>query len=172
MPSIKDQSTVDEIARVFTSNGRNKEQALLSVGYSPAYARGGRSVAVYSSELVKAAIKAIDEESREKTGYSVEQCQHEFDQARLHAIALKQPSAEVSAITGKARIHGLDKDVTVSDDLPPPLTAEECAWLRTVVKHLADRGSRPVLEGAVTEAKTEGEGVKSAITPQGRGDRV
>ena len=37
MPSIKDKSTVQAIAREFTSNGRNKAAALTKVGYSPAY---------------------------------------------------------------------------------------------------------------------------------------
>ncbi len=60
MPSIKDQTTVEAVARVFCSNGRNAELALKEVGYSDNYAEH-RSNMVLSSVVVVAAIKALDD---------------------------------------------------------------------------------------------------------------
>lgn len=66
MPSIKDESTVQAIAREFTSNGRKKGKALQETGYSDAYSiEGGRgSDVVFSNVQVVAAIKAIDDEKQ------------------------------------------------------------------------------------------------------------
>ncbi len=51
--------------------------------------------------------------------------QAEYEQARLLAIQLKQPAAAVSAITGKARLHGMDKDAGAETQQPAALTPEE-----------------------------------------------
>lgn len=39
MPTISDKNTVKAIAKAFVNNGRNKEEALVSVGYKKSYAR-------------------------------------------------------------------------------------------------------------------------------------
>ena len=63
MPNVNNPGTAEAIARAFTSNGRNEEQGLLTVGYSKQYARGGQGNLVYSNVLVKAAIARIDRET-------------------------------------------------------------------------------------------------------------
>lgn len=60
MPNIKDQSTVNEIAQVFTSNGRNKLEALKTVGYKPSYYNTLGIGRVYSNIRVIDAIAKID----------------------------------------------------------------------------------------------------------------
>ena len=68
MPNIKDKSTVEAIARAFTSNGRNKTQGMITVGYDVAYSNSGKGhKSVYESIRVKEAIKAIDDKSAAKT---------------------------------------------------------------------------------------------------------
>ncbi|KKK92385.1 hypothetical protein LCGC14_2703460 [marine sediment metagenome] len=112
MPSIKDESTVEAIARAFCGPcKRNEEQAMLAVGYSKTYARGGRGhEMVYGNERIKAAIARIDAKAAEKMEYSMETYRQELEEARKHARELRQPSAEVSAIVAKGRSCGFDKD--------------------------------------------------------------
>lgn len=112
MPNIKDESTVKAIAREFVANGRNKGEALQAVGYSNAYAvDGGRGCAVvFSNVRVIEAIAELDAELSAKTAYTVAQCQREYEEARTLAMDIKQPAAAATAITGKARLYGFDKD--------------------------------------------------------------
>ncbi len=72
MPSIKDSSTVEAIAKEFCGNGRVKEKALLTIGYTPGYsATRGLSV-VYGNVRVKAAIAKIDAAKQAKYEHNQE----------------------------------------------------------------------------------------------------
>ncbi len=132
MPNINNESTVEAIARAFTSNGRNEEQGLISAGYSKAYARGGTSNKLYSNVLVKQAIARIDAKQGREQGRTVlnldEMYQAIYDQAK----GLKQPSAAVSAVTGLARLYGMDKDNQVHEDAPQALTPAELTLARDI----------------------------------------
>ena len=97
------------IAAEYCTNGWKKVEALLSVGYSTKYANNV-GLKLFDNELVLRAIAKIQAVAVVITGYSIEQSQQEYEQARLLAMSLKQPAAAVSAVTGKARLHGLDKD--------------------------------------------------------------
>lgn len=68
IPSIKDESTVEAIARAFCGPcKRNKTDTLKTVGYSESYYNGGRSAEiVWGNERVKAAIARIDKETGDK----------------------------------------------------------------------------------------------------------
>ena len=67
MPSIKDDSTVEAIAREFTSNGRNKAAAMRTIGYAESSCVSGQAQGdVYNNLRVKAAIKAIDDKRADK----------------------------------------------------------------------------------------------------------
>ncbi len=72
MPNIKDQSTVNAIAREFCSNGRKKGIALESVGYSKTYAlESGRGCnVVFSNVRVIAAIAKIDAKHEKKLDHT------------------------------------------------------------------------------------------------------
>lgn len=61
MPNIKDQSTVDAIAREYCSNGRNKTEALRTVGYKDSYCDTRGIGVVYRNVRVIEAIRAIDD---------------------------------------------------------------------------------------------------------------
>ena len=110
MPKITDINTVNEIARYYVSNGKCKVKALISAGYTESYASAGTGLKLYDNVRVKEAISALEAEAAAIAGYTIDQCQQEYESARLRAITLKQPSAEISAITGKARLYGMDKD--------------------------------------------------------------
>ncbi len=137
MPSIKDESTVEAIARAFTSNGRCKGKALITVGYADSYAiDGGRGCdVVFSNVRVKAAIARIDAKTAKKADYSIEKYRQELDEARTHARELRQPSAEVSAIVAKGRSCGYDKDNDMgSKDQPQPITAAQAEEWRLMAQ--------------------------------------
>ncbi len=50
-----------------------------------------------------------------KTGYSIEQAQKEYEEARALAMRIRQPAAAATAVTGKARLFGFDKDANIGE---------------------------------------------------------
>lgn len=84
--------------------------------------------------------QAIDEHRAklaEEVGYTVAQALKEYEEARTHAQQLNQPSAEVSAVTGKARLFGFDKDAgSGTTDPIKPLTPEQEAVIDAQVSAL------------------------------------
>ena len=122
MPNIKDQSTVEAIAREYCSNGRCKVRALITIGYKERYANTRGLKVVYDNVRVKEAIKAIDEAGAvqgERTVQSIDKMQ----QAAYNlAMDHNQPSAAVSAAVAIARLYGMDKDTQANPDQPLPLT--------------------------------------------------
>ena len=137
MPSIKDESTVEAIARAFTSNGRKQEQAMIEVGYTKTYARKYCGH-MWANNRLKVAIGRIDAKQGREQGRTVqnldEMYQAIFDQAK----GLKQSSAAVSAVTGLARLYGMDKDNQVNTDKPADLTPDELDVLRADAKRLTE----------------------------------
>lgn len=135
MPSIKDQPTIIALAKEYCSNGRNKTEAMVTIGYSRHYADGGRGQGmVYGNDRVKAAIAEVDAGNAAEAGYTVEQCQKEYEQARQLGISLNQPSAVVSAVTGKARLYGFDKDNQVNDDQAREIDASKADQARQLIR--------------------------------------
>lgn len=142
MPSIRDDSTVEAIARAFTSNGRKQEQAMIDVGYTPAYAKSycGK---MWDNPRIIAAIRFIDAKLAQEQGWSVERSQkmllHAHDVAETH----KQPSAMVSALISVNRLHGMDKDNDIGKgEEPSQLTQDEMNALRAMSRELTDKGLR------------------------------
>lgn len=72
MPCIKDDSTVEALAQAFTSNGRNQEQAMLEVGYAPAYANSYCGT-MWENERLIAAIGRIDSEKQTRSDYNYDE---------------------------------------------------------------------------------------------------
>lgn len=94
----------------------------------------------------------IQAETSEKMGYSIEKYRKELDEAREHAQALRQPSAEVSAIVAKGRSCGYDKDNDMGNkESPDELSPEKAELYRTMAQAaLADKLKGPKLSrGAV-----------------------
>jgi len=102
MPSIKDQSTVQAIAREFIDNGRNKTQAMITIGYDPVYADSGcGQKSVYGNIRTIDAIKAIDEQSRVDLGVTIASQQAEHQ--RLAALA--ESKGDLATATRLSLIH-------------------------------------------------------------------
>ncbi len=127
MPVITSPGVVKALVTAYLALDRGKAAAAMSIGYSKNYAQNGNCALLFDRPDVMAEIDRQEIELIKETGYTLEQCQYEYDQARRHAIGLKQPSAEVSAITGKARLHGHDKDNDIGRADAPSYTAEELA---------------------------------------------
>ena len=109
MPSISDKSTVDLIARLFTSNGRKQEKAMIDAEYSKAYAKSYCGKLWENPRLI-AAIKAIDEESAAKMEVTKQSMTKQYDEDRAFARKHNSPSAACTASLNKARLYGMDKD--------------------------------------------------------------
>ncbi len=114
MPNIKDQSTVNAIAREFTSNGRNAYKAMIVLGYSVNYA-DRRSAMVLGSVGVKAAIAEIDAKIAKKQGRTVESLDTMYQEAFDLGKKSRQPAAMNGSVLGLARLYGMDKDAGVGE---------------------------------------------------------
>ena len=73
MPSIKDQSTVNALAVKYTSNGRDKAQAMRTIGYAESSCKSGKAVKdVYGNLRVIKAIAKIDTKTSKKYEHNQE----------------------------------------------------------------------------------------------------
>jgi hypothetical protein len=71
MPSIKDHTTVKAIAREYCSNGRDKAQAMRTIGYAESSCKSGKAVGdVYGNLRIKEAIRAIDAKTTAKLDHT------------------------------------------------------------------------------------------------------
>ena len=122
------------IASNYCTNQYKKVQALLDAGYSTTYANNV-GLKLFDNDRVKEAICRIEADKRLVTGYTVQQCQQEYEEARQRAVELKQVAAEISAITGKARLYGMDKDNNQAQaQQPDTLTIEEIEAYKAAAK--------------------------------------
>jgi hypothetical protein len=112
------------------------------IGYAESSCKSGRAVEdVYGNLRVKAAIKAIDEQRSAENGRTVHELDQMYQKAYNEAMALKQPSAAVSSVTGIARLYGMDKDNSIDKDLDlPTRTKEEQARIDLIIKNMRNTG--------------------------------
>ena len=132
------------IAAEYYTNGFNKIAALLSAGYSDTYANNV-GLKLFDNDRVVEAMRRLSAVAIVKTGYSIEQAQAEYEQARVQAIHLKQPAAAVSALTGKARLHSLDISVSTGE-APKPLSKEDLATLRKMARAVSESELEPPIK--------------------------
>jgi hypothetical protein len=125
MPNIKDQSTVEAIAREYCSNGRNKLEALKTIGYKESYYNTRGLGVVYGNVRVIEAIRAIDGAAAARSERTVKSVDAMYQDAYDLASTSNQPSAMVSAATGIARLYAMDKDSQANPDKPQDLTPEQ-----------------------------------------------
>ena len=135
MPSIKDKTTVKAIAREYCSNGRDKAEAMRTIGYADSSCNAGKAVKdVYGNLRVEAAIRRIDEAGAAKSETTVESVQAMYQEAYDLAQTTKQASSMVSAVTGIARLYGMDKDASNDKQEAPPLTDQELEQFKEAAK--------------------------------------
>lgn len=76
------------------------------------------TIAVKACELLKngkvaVTVNQLQMEIRQRHEVTVDSLTDEYEEARDLALNIEQPSAAISATTGKARLHGLDKQESV-----------------------------------------------------------
>jgi len=125
MPDIRHPETVKAIARELIANGHNQEQALLTVGYGKCTARNGKGAQICADKRVKDALREEEARLVKRSDYTIDNCDADYERVLDLSIELKQPSAAVSAITGRARLRGWDKDHQVTEQPATVLTPEE-----------------------------------------------
>lgn len=107
----------EAFARTYVETGNASEayrQAYNAENSSP------ETIKVEASRLldnpnVALTIVALQAEARERTLVTVESLTRELDEDRELARSLEMPSAAVSAVMGKAKLHGLITDKTKND---------------------------------------------------------
>ena len=147
MPSIKDDSTVDRIAEVFCGNGRNKTEALRTVGYKDSYCDYHGTTVVYSNSRVKQAIAKIDAKTQAKNEHDRQIAIDLLlaDYKNLAPAAGKGNIAAVNARTAIVReldcITGLQQQVNINrnSDTKPQLKPEEQARLNIIANEYMKR---------------------------------
>lgn len=122
MPSIKEPSTVEQIARVFCGEGkRNRGQTLRIVGYAESTCVSGKALDdVYGNLRVQAAIAKIDAIQAQIGHRTIAGLDEMYQNAHDVAETLKNPNAMATNITGIARLYNMDQ--AGSDDSAKPLT--------------------------------------------------
>ena len=103
MPCIRDKSTIEAIAREFVSNGRCKQKALESVGYTENYAHARGLAVMFGNDRVKAEIARLDGETIAKYEHSRDKHVELllYDYANL---ATKAQAGDIGAIQARTAI--------------------------------------------------------------------
>jgi phage terminase small subunit len=76
----------------------------------------------FSKDAIRVRINELQERVNKKFEVTVESLTKEFEEDRQLARELDMPAAAIAATNGKARIHGLDKQV-MSNDPENPMPA-------------------------------------------------
>ncbi len=136
MPSIKDESTVEAIARAFCGEAKRcKTEALRIVGYSKGYYLGGRSAeVVWGNERVKAAIARIDAKTRVECVKSRKIRQKFWSDAMDNAPNWCD-RLRASELLGRSEADFTD-NLNTSTDRPADLTSDELDVLRADANRL------------------------------------
>ncbi len=102
MPSIREQSTIKALATAFLSNGLKQEQAMIEVGYTPAYANSycGK---MWDNVQLKVEIGRIQAEMAEESNLKIK-------------TRLERQAYWSNAMDGKD-LQGNDITMTMSDKL-------------------------------------------------------
>lgn len=133
------QEKANAIATEYCINGYKKVESLLSVGYSTNYANNG-GLKLFDNDLVKQGISRVEARKSTETAFTTQQAEIEYEEVRALAMSINQPAAASTAITGKARLYGMDKDAGErADTAPPPLSeleTEVLAQMRRDAKEL------------------------------------
>lgn len=133
MPSVKDQETADAIALEYISNGRDKAQAMRTIGYAESSCKSGKAVGdVYGNLRVKEAIARIDAKTRSESVASRKQRQSFWSDTMDGTLTDGQGKAITVSMTDKLRASELlgrseadfTDNINTVTDTPRELTGE------------------------------------------------
>ncbi len=111
----------------------NGTQAATRAGYS-AKTANEQAARLLTNVSIKQEIGRLQAKIQAKTETTVQSVQSMYQSAYDAAETLNQPSAMVSAVTGIARLYGMDKDNQAAPDLPESVTAEEVEQYRAMAR--------------------------------------
>ena len=138
MPDIRQESTIQALAQAFCNNDRCQEKAMVSVGYTKAYANSYCGKMWENVQLLEA-IKAIDDQRQAeyKHNYDIAVSLLRTDYAALQARAEQGDIQAIQARTAIIReldsITGLhSQTINTADTTPKPLTEQEQAELKAL----------------------------------------
>lgn len=143
MPNIKDDSTVEAIAREFTNNGRNKAKALETIGYSKGYANTQGIIVVYSNIRVKEAIARIDAETKAKHTADRQE-RKQFWTDTMNTAPNMSDRLRASELLGKAECDFIEAHINL-DTEQQALTAAQKAQAARIAKLLVNERNEPKL---------------------------
>ncbi len=123
----------EAIAAAYCTNGYRKVDALLEMGYSTHYANHV-GLKLFDNATVRTAIDELQAHSKAGTVFTLLQAEKEYEEARILSMGINQPSAAVSAITGKARLYGMDKDNQIAPDMPASITEAQAELYRGMAR--------------------------------------
>lgn len=92
--------------------GKTADESYAEAGYKPHRSNASRMSA---NDNIVARIKELQSASAERTLVTVESLTQELEAIRVVAVTEKQASAAVSAVMGKAKLHGLLVDKLEAD---------------------------------------------------------
>lgn len=123
MPTITNPAVISLIINHYLSNGLDKCNALIKIGYSESYSRSQKGTELFNRPDVKKELRKQQLALIKKTGYSKEQATQDMMDDRQLARDCKQPSAAISANQALIRLYGMDQmagsDATVIIINPP-----------------------------------------------------
>lgn len=138
MPNIKDQSTVDAIAREFTGNGRDKGKALRTIGYSDSYCSTLGIGKVYSNIRVIEAIARIDDVTKSESIATRKIRQQFWTNMMTNDKANNGDKLRASELLAKSECDFIDVHTDLSDK-PKDLSGNELAELRRMAITLTNK---------------------------------
>lgn len=132
--TAKEDSTVTYYLDPKSETYNNWGESYLKAGYSQCTGWKQNADTVKHKDCITTEIERRRALMQAKTETTVETVQKLYQDAYDTAQTYKQPSAMVSAATGIARLHGMDKDSQINDALPDALSAEELAQLKDMAR--------------------------------------
>ena len=141
--TAKERSAIVYYTSIDEPTYNNWEQSYLKANYSKCKGWEANAWRVQCKDHVKAAIRAKWDEMADNSEMTVARVQAMYMEDREMAHVCKQPSAAISAVTGIARLYGMDKDNDQNRaEAPPPLTSEQLDQLREMSAGLAVTGPK------------------------------
>ncbi len=128
MPSVREDSTVEALARAFCGEAkRSKGEAMRIVGYAESSCKSGQAMKdVYDNLRVKSAIARIDAVQAQIGHRTVENLDSMYQKGFDVAETQKNPTGMATNTTGIARLYGMDRDAGAGhEDKIPPMTEED-----------------------------------------------
>ena len=120
--------------------GKTADQAFVDAGYKRNRCNASR---LRTNENIIKRIAELQGHHQQRHDVTVDTLTKEYEGAREMALDNEQPSAAISATSGKARLHGLDKGdggVAINIQSPPPVQLSKLELARRWA-HILDVGA-------------------------------